>query len=374
MQIPFSALDRQHETLLPELMPAIEQVLRSGNLILGQSVEEFERKFADYHGRQYALGVASGTDAIILALRALDIGQGDEVITTPNTFITTVSSIALVGAKPVLVDIATDDNIDVDKIECAITSRTKAIIPVHWTGRPCDMERICAIAKQYNLKIVEDCAQAIAAKFKSKLVGTFGDLGCFSLHPFKTLNACGDAGIILTDDFQLWSKLKELRQNGLSAQGACNYWSSNSRLDSLQAAILNVKFNYFEAWTKRRIEIADYYYQQLKNIQEITLPNSDDRNYHSVFHTYIIKAEKRNALRAYLKDKGIETRIHYEVPVHKQPIAVKNLGCKEGALPKADYISERVLSLPIYSELEATQLDFITQQIKSFYEVNKGSN
>lgn len=374
MQIPFSALGKQHEMLLPELMSSVEQVLRSGHFILGQPVEEFEKSFAQYHQRKYAVGVGSGTDAIILALKALGIGEGDEVITTPNTFITTVSSIALVGAKPVLVDIGADDNMDVEKIEQSITPRTKAILPVHWTGRPCDMEKICEIAKKYNLKIIEDCAQAIAARFKDKLVGTFGEMGCFSLHPFKTLNACGDAGVILTDDPNLVEKLKALRQNGLSGQGSCHYWSNNSRLDSLQAAILNVKFKYFETWTKRRIEIANYYTQQLQGISEISLPKVTDKKYHSVFHTYIVKTNKRDELRTFLKEKGIETRIHYDISVHKQPIAVKNLGYKEGILPNADYISGRVLSLPIYAELEQQQLNYIVEQVKSFYNTNGGKS
>lgn len=370
MQIPFSGLDKQHTALLPELMPSIEQVLKSGNFILGEPVEEFEQRFADYHHRRHAVGVASGTDALILALKALDIGKGDEVITTSNTFITTVSSITLVGATPILVDIGADDNIDVNKIEGAITERTKAILPVHWTGRPCNMERVCAIAKANKLKIIEDCAQAVSARFKNKLVGTFGDVGCYSLHPFKTLNACGDAGIVITDDERLASRLKAFRQNGISAQGRCEYWSSNSRLDSLQAAILNVKLNYFEDWTKRRIEIADFYTNHLSEVAQLCLPKMSDDDYSPVFHTYILKANDRDALRAYLQEKGIETRVHYETSVHKQPAAIKAFGFTK-RLSITEDISKKVLSLPIYPELEQAQLEYIVQEIKSFYDVTK---
>ncbi|OGT32184.1 MAG: aminotransferase DegT [Gammaproteobacteria bacterium RIFCSPHIGHO2_12_FULL_35_23] len=368
MQVPFSALNKQHEAILPELMNSIENILRSGNFILGKVVEEFEEKFATFHQKKYAIGVASGTDALILALKALDIGKGDEVITTANTFITTVSSIVVVGAKPILIDIGNDDNIDVEKIEEKITKKTKAILPVHWTGRPCDMDKICSLAQQYNLTIIEDCAQAIAAKYKQQLVGTFGELGCFSLHPFKTLNACGDAGIIITDNVELADKIRALRQYGLSKQGYCEYWNNTSRLDSLQAAILNIKFKYFEDWTKRRVEIASYYSKHLKDITEIVLPAVADENYSSVFHTYIIKAQNREALREHLKSKGIETRIHYEVSIHKHPIAVKSLEYTEHDLNNINRIAKQVLSLPIYSELEEQHLDYIIEQIKSFYD------
>jgi len=367
MQISFSALDKQHVTLLPELMPAIEAVLRRGAFVLGDEVSAFERRFADYHQRKYALGVNSGTDALIIPMRALGIGPGDEVITTANTFITTVSSIALVGAKPVLVDAGDDDNIDVSLIERHITERTKAILPVHWTGRPCQMDKIIELANQYHLKLIEDCAQAISARYNNKLVGTFGDVGSFSLHPFKTLNACGDAGIILTNDEQLMESMIALRQNGLSKTGVCEHWSNNSRLDTMQAAILNVKMNYFEEWTKRRIQIAYAYDESLNRVEEIKLPRLPDQNTQAVFHTYIIQAQRRDELQQYLKDHGIETRIHYQVPIHKQPVAVRTLGYTDSNLPRMAHISKHALSLPIYPELDDSELNYIVQTIKAFY-------
>ena len=313
------------------------------------------------------MGVNSGTDALILALKALGIGPGDEVITTVNTFITTVSSIALTGAKPVLVDAGEDDNIDVQQIEKHITNKTKAILPVHWTGRACQMDKIVELAQKHGLKIVEDCAQAISARYKNQLVGTFGDCSAFSLHPFKTLNACGDAGIILFDDENLYNTLWALRQNGLSKTGVCQHWSNNSRLDSMQAAILSVKLNYFEQWTDKRIQIAEAYHECLSPISDIQLPTMNDPNVSAVFHTYIIHAKRRDALQAYLKDKGIETRIHYQVPIHKQPIAIQTLGYADHAFPRMDHIAQHALSLPIYPELRDDELAYIVQTIQSFY-------
>lgn len=370
MQVSFSALDKQHEAILPELMQAVEKVFRSGAFVLGKDVEVFEQRFAAYHQRKYAIGVNSGTDALIIPLRAFGIGPGDEVITTANTFITTVSSIALVGAKPVLVDAGDDDNIDVTLIEKHITDKTKAIIPVHWTGRPCQMDKIVALAERYHLKIIEDCAQAISSRYKNQLVGTFGDVGAFSLHPFKTLNACGDAGIIVTDNEALVEKMLALRLNGLSKVGACHEWSNNSRLDTIQAAVLNVKLNHFEKWTEKRVQIAHAYEESLNQIPELRLPKLADENVLPVFHTYIVHAERRDALQQYLKEKGIETRIHYQVPIHKQPVAVKALGYDEHSFPKMEHISKHALSLPIYPELKDEELSYIVQTIKSFYSNN----
>lgn len=367
MKVPFNALDQQHTAIMHELLEAVSRVIRSGTFIVGGELEHFEKRFAAYHNRQYAIGLNSGTDALILSLRALDIGPGDEVITTGNSFITTVSSIVLVGATPVLIDIADDDNIDANKIVAAITPRTKAILPVHWMGRPAQMDLICSIAQAYNLEIVEDCAQAISATFNHQLIGTFGTCGAFSLHPFKTLGACGDAGVVITDDVAIAERLKRLRHNGLSMQGVCDEWSNNSRLDEMQAAILNVKFNYFEAWTRRRLEIAHYYDEHLGDIFNLVLPKPNDQTYQSVYHTYIIKTPYREELRRYLFEQGIETRIHYGTPIHKQPAMKRMI-----SLPKIEKMSEEIVSLPIYPELTDAQLAYIVESIKSFY-VKKSS-
>lgn len=367
MNISFSALNKQHEKLLPELLTAVERVLKESSFVLGKDVSEFEQHFAAFHQRKYAIGVNSGTDALIIPMRAMGIGPGDEVITTANTFITTVSSIALVGAKPIMVDIGDDDNIDVNLIERHITEKTKAILPVHWTGRPCQMDKIVALAQKYQLKIIEDCAQAISARFNNQLVGTFGEIGSFSLHPFKTLNACGDGGVILTDDEILMETMLALRQNGLSKTGVCDHWSNNSRLDTMQAAILNIKFNHFEAWTQKRIQIAYAYDECLNNVADIQLPKLHDDKIFSVFHTYIIHAQRRDELQQYLKNQGIETRIHYQVPIHKQPVARKTLGYTDSSFPKMEHIAKHALSLPIYPELLQEELDYIVKTIQSFY-------
>lgn len=367
MQVPFSKSDQQHVEMLPELLAASEAVFRSGQFTLGEPVERFEQQFADYHGRRFAVGVNSGTDALWLSLRALNIGPGDEVITSSNTFITSVSSIAMVGATPVLVDIGDDDNLDVNVIEQAITPKTKAIMPVHWMGRPCNMDKIVALAEKHNLHIIEDCAQAIAARFNGKLVGTFGIAGCYSLHPYKTLNACGDAGIIITDDQDFYERLRMIRQNGLSPTGVCHRWSNNSRLDPLQAAILQVKFKRLKQWTERRIQIAEYYHQQLKEVAEITLPTIHDDRYAAVYHTFIVKAQKRDALRQYLDSKGIVTRIHYGTPIHQQPAAQGCVRTVPNGLPRLEAVSTQVLSLPIYPELSLEELDYVVKHVHEFY-------
>jgi dTDP-4-amino-4,6-dideoxygalactose transaminase len=371
MDIAFSGLDKQHATLYPELLKAIQPIFHQSDFVLGNAVNVFEQQFSNYHGVAHAIGVNSGTDALILSLRAAGIGPGDEVITTANTFITTVSSIALVGATPVMIDIADDDNIDINQIEKHITNKTKAIMPVHWTGRPCNMTVIAQLAKQYQLKIIEDCAQAVSAKYQQQVVGTFGEFGCFSLHPYKTLNACGDGGIILTNDDQHAETLRALRQNGLTRQGECHYWSNNSRLDTIQAAILSIKLQYFEQWTQRRIEIAQYYAAQLKTMNEITTPTPPSNEYHSVFHTFIVKAQARDALKTYLQTQGIETRIHYQVPIYRQPIATKTLSCCPEDFPKMEQLTTCALSLPIYPELTTEQLDYIIEKIKTFYTQQK---
>ncbi len=362
MKIPFLRLAKHHEKILPELIEATTSVIRTGQFILGPTVEEFEKKFAQYHETSFAIGLNSGTDAIILSLKALGISSGDEVITTSNSFITTVSSIELVGARPILVDIGADDNIDVNLIESKINPKTKAIIPVHWGGRPCEMDKIVALSKKYNLFIIEDCAQAISARYKGKLVGTFGDCGAFSLHPFKTLGACGDAGIVLTKDPKIADSIRILRNNGLNIQGVSSVWSNNSRLDALQAAILSVKMNYFEEWTNKRISLSNQYFKNLSILNEVILPEVNNEIFYSVFHTYIIKAQNRDELQQFLKDNGIETRLHYNIPIHQQPVMkIKH------KLPQQDLIAKHILSLPLNAELEELEVEYICEKITEFY-------
>lgn len=361
MKIPYVNIAAQHAQIREEILDRISKIITSGQFILGNEVSEFEHRFAEICGVRFALGVNSGTDALILALKALNIGPGDEVITVPNSFITTVSSIAIVGAKPVFVDVGDDYNINPAAIEQKITPDTKAILPVHLTGRPADMDAILDIAKEHNLYVIEDCAQAAGAEYKGKRVGSFGITGCFSLHPLKTLNACGDGGVITTNDEKLFETLSVLRNNGLKSREECLYWSSNSRLDNIQAAILLIKLRYFEKWTNKRIENAHFYTEKLKGHPGIKVPF--DKSYEkAVYHTFIIQTENRDLLRDKLERKGIGTGIHYPVPIHLQKPA-KELGYKDGDFPVTENQAKRILSLPIYPELTKNELEYIIEHL-----------
>ncbi len=363
MKVPYIDLAGQHREIREELLETIGAVLDSGQFILGELVRSFEQRFAELSGTKYAVGVASGTDALILSMKVLNIGPGDEVITAPNSFLATASSIELVGAKPVFVDVRDDYNIDPDKIEPAITSRTKAIIPVHLTGRPADMFPILKIADRYNLYVIEDAAQAVRAEYHGQRVGSFGTLGCFSLHPLKNLNACGDAGIITTNNSEFYEKLLVLRNHGLINRDECQVWSINSRLDAIQAAILNVKINYLKQWEKRRREIATTYYQNLKDIVEAPKDKSYEK---SVYHTFVIQMEQRNHLQKFLASKGIDTKIHYPIPIHLQQSAQK-LGYQKGDFRVAEKQLETILSLPIHPNLTDAQIEFCCNTIINFY-------
>ena len=365
MKIPYVNIAAQHAPLKGELLDAIGKVIYKGQFILGDEVLEFEKRFAELCGVRYAVGVNSGTDALILALKALGIGPGDEVITVPNSFVASASCIALLDARPVFVDVRDDYNIDPTLIEQAITPRTKAILPVHLTGRPVDMEPILDIAKHYNLHVVEDCAQAVTAEYKGKRVGGFGTIGCFSLHPLKTLNACGDGGVLTTNGTVLAERFKILRNIGLKSRDECVTWSGNSRLDNIQAAILLVKLNYLSAWTEKRRANAHFYQRHLANLQQLKMPN--DKPYErSVYHTFVIQTEFRNELKTYLAGCGIETAIHYPVPIHFHKAAEK-LGYGPGSFPVTERHAQRILSLPIYPELKTNELDYIVEIIHKFF-------
>lgn len=368
-KIPYVDIAGQHRSIKPQLLKAVEAVIDHGKFILGPEVEELEKRFAKFCGTSYAVGVNSGTDALILSLRALEIGSGDEVITVPNSFISTASAVILVGAKPVFVDVRDDYNIDPVKIQEAISARTKAIIPVHLTGRPCEMNPILEIAKKHHLHVIEDAAQAVGAEYRDKKVGSFGLLGCFSLHPLKTLNACGDGGIITTNNGKLFGTLKMLRNIGLQNRNDCTVWSGNSRLDTLQAAVVLAKLHHLDQWTEKRREHARFYREALTHVSQIQCPqnNSDEK---CVYHTFVIQADDRDKLKVYLADRGIETAIHYPIPIHLQSVA-GSLNFKRGAFPMAEAQAERILSLPIYPELQKSDLKYICDEIKQFYRRSK---
>ncbi len=362
--IAYVDIARQHAPLKAELMEAISRVIDQGQFILGEQVAEFESRFAELCGAAHAVGVANGTDALVIALKVLGIGPGDEVITVPNSFIASTSCIRLVGATPVFVDVRDDLLIDPARIAGAITSRTKAILPVHLTGRPCDMSAIMDIAGRHQLHVVEDCAQAVLAEHRGRRVGGIGTLGCFSLHPLKTLNACGDGGVITTQDPALYEKLRIARNIGLKTREDCLFWSGNSRLDSLQAAILLVKLRYLDQWTRRRQENAAHYRRKLADLPQVLLPQ-DNPPSKSVYHTFVIQAPRRDELRRHLTEHGIDTAIHYPVPIHLTT-AGKELGYPPGSFPVTEKQAARILSLPIHPDLTTAQLDRVCATIRGF--------
>ena len=376
-EIKFLDLTAQYKSIKKEIDAAIKRVLESGRFIGGEEVENFEKEIAKFCGIKYAIGVNSGTDALFLSLKALGIGLGDEVITTPFTFIATAEVIANLGAKPVFVDIDPKTfNIDPSKIEKAITKKTKAIIPVHLFGQMADMNEIMRIARKYKLYVIEDAAQAIGAtqkfeirnsKFEIRSAGSVGDLGCFSFFPSKNLGAYGDGGMVITNNKKLAEKIKLLRNHGSSPKE--KYLNlilgTNSRLDVIQAAILRVKLKYLPEWSKKRAEKADYYNKNLKGVGDIIPPSIGEGRNH-IFHQYTIRTKSREKLQKYLKEKDIPTMIYYPLPLHLQP-AFKYLGYKRGDFPEAEKAAKEVLSLPIYPEISKKNQNYIIQKIKESF-------
>lgn len=363
--IPYVDLARQHAPLKAELLAAVARVLDHGKFILGDEVSEFERQFAALCGTRYAVAVNSGSDALALALKAAGVGPGDEVITAPNSFVASASMIAVTGARPVFADVGDDYNLDPGLVERAITSRTKAILPVHLTGRAARMDAICAVAARRGLAIIEDCAQAVLAEHRGRRVGSFGTFGCFSLHPLKTLNACGDGGVLTTDDEALRDRVVLLRNLGLRTRDNCVEWSSNSRLDTVQAAMLLVKLRYLDGWTRARRTLADVYRDTLAGVEEVVVPRETEHE-RAVYHTFVIQAERRDELRTYLQSRGIETAIHYPTPIHLQEVAAP-LGYRRGDFPVAERQASRILSLPIYPELSEAGARGVGDAIRRFY-------
>lgn len=366
LAVPYVDIAAQHASIKPELVGAVSEVIEGGHFILGPQVAEFERRFAQLCGTNYAVGINSGTDALVFALKALGIGPGDEVITAPNSFVASTGCIRLLGANVVFVDVGDDYNLDPKRLSAAITPRTKAILPVHLTGRPCDMAPILELADSHGLHVVEDCAQAVLAEYHSKKVGSFGAVGCFSLHPLKTLNACGDGGMLTTDDVELYEQFLLMRNLGLKTRDNCVMWATNSRLDTLQAAILLVKLNYLEQWTAGRRQNAARYRERLQSIAQIQLPPAERLGEVGVYHTFVIQAERRDELKAFLGERGIGTNVHYPTPIHLSE-AGKELGYPMGSFPVAEAQAKKILSLPIYPELSPENIDFVCEQIQACY-------
>jgi len=376
MQVPLLDLTKQYRSIQEEIREAVERVLKSGHYILGPNVEALEEEVARYCGVGYAVGVASGTDALRLALLSLGIGKGDEVITTPFTFIATAQVITQIGATVVFVDIDEDTfNIDVDRVEQAITSKTKAILPVHLFGHSVDMSRLLEIAKNYNLFVIEDAAQAFGSECNIhtqdslnlwRKAGSMGDVGCFSFFPTKNLGGFGDGGMVITNNEDIARRLKLLRvHGGNSTSYSYDALGYNSRLDEIQAAILRVKLKYVDKWIKMREEKATLYNRLLSDVP-VKTPCCKSYSRHS-FCVYTIKTPLRDKLREYLKNSGIATKIYYPVPIHLQKI-YRDRGYGKYSLPSSENICQRVLSLPIYPELGEKQVFYIAEKIKSFFE------
>jgi dTDP-4-amino-4,6-dideoxygalactose transaminase len=361
MQIPFVNLAKQFSSIENELVQNFIDIGRSGGYIMGDVLETFEKNAATFLEVKHVLGVADGSDALFLIMHALGIGEGDEVITAPNSFIASAWTIVSTGAKPVFVDVDQDLNINPKLIELAINEKTKAIMPVHLAGRPAKMDEINAIAKKYNLFVIEDSAQAIGARYKGKRVGGLSNAAGFSLHPLKNLGIYGDGGLIATNDDILYEKLKKLRNHGLINRDECEVWGYNSRLDTIQAAFANTKLKYLEKWNARCHEIATIYKNYLIGVE---IPVDQEWEY-CVYHNFVIKTINRDLMMQYLKENGVDTRVHYPIPIHLQT-AAKELGYNNGDFPNTEIFSKTMISLPIYPELTDEEVYYVIEKVNSF--------
>ena len=362
--VPYSALATEAALVKAELLQAVGNVLDSGRYILGPEVAAFEREFADYCQVKFSAGIANGTCALHLVLRGIGLEAGDEVITAPNSFIASASAVSLAGAKPVFVDIGSDGNMDPQKLEAAITKRTRAIIPVHLTGRPAKMKDILHIAQRRDLFVLEDAAQAVGASLHGKRVGSWGHAACFSLHPLKNLHAFGDGGMVTSQDPELLTKLVKSRNHGLANREQCDFWSFNCRLDEVQAAMLRVQLRHLDAWTAARRSLALRYNDLLRPYVEVP---DEGPGEHCVFQTYVIKSSKRDDLKRYLNEHGVEALIHYATPIHLQP-AAKDLGYSAADFPNTMEHVGKIISLPLYPTLTHAQQDRVVELISSFYQ------
>lgn len=363
--VPFVDLVAQYRAIASEIEVAVNDVLSRCNFVLGTQVEEFERAFAEFVVCQHAVGVSSGLDALRLALASLGIGPGDEVIIPANTYIATALAVTAQGARPVLVDCDPSTyTIDVHRIERAITARTRAIIPVHLTGQSADMDPILDLAAQHGLRVVEDAAQAHGTRYKGRPCGAMGDAGCFSFYPGKNLGAYGDAGLVTTNDKLLADRLRRLRNYGQQQKYEHTEKGLNARLDTIQAAILNVKLKYLAGWNEARARHATSYASRLEGLPGLRLQSCSPASTH-IFHLFIVESDRRNGLQRYLEDSGIQTGIHYPKPIHLQT-AYKDLGYTLGDFPETERLADQMLSLPMFPELTEQQIDLVCDAVASF--------
>jgi dTDP-4-amino-4,6-dideoxygalactose transaminase len=367
MNIPLVNLQRQYQNIKKDVDTAIKKVCTRGDFILGSEVSEFEKAFATYTGVNYCVGLASGTDAIKLMLIAADIHPGDEIITQANTFISTVLPIIELGAKPVLVDVDPfTGDIDPVRVEKAITKKTRALLPVHLYGRPAPMEKLLSIAKKYHLLLLEDAAQAHGSSVSRKKAGSLGHMAAFSFYPGKNLGAYGDGGAVVTKNKKYYNSLMILRNIGQRKKYDHVRLGFNSRLDTIQAAILSVKLHQLDTWNEKRKDIAQTFIDELTGVGDLILPTVSRPKAETSWHLFVICTKKRDQLASYLLKRGIHTGIHYPVPLHTTP-ALSRLGYKKGDFPAAEARAKTMLTLPLYAELTKKEISFITQTIKKFF-------
>jgi len=363
MKVPYINLSLQWNKEKRFLGPIINKVLKKGNYVGGKEIEIFENNISRICNTKYAVALNSGTDALLLGLYMLGVRRGDEVITPPNSFISSTSVITHIGAKPVFVDVLQDQNINPNLIEKSITKKTKAIMPVHLTGRIAEMNEIMRISKKYSIPVIEDAAQSINSRYHEKKAGSFGEIGCFSAHPLKNLNACGDSGFITTNNYSFYKKALIMRNHGLTNRNLVKKFGFLSRMDVLQAAILNYRIKNLNKTISERRKNAKYYFNNLDRKKYILI---DEKKYqYNTYHTFVIQTKRRNELIKFLKRKGIGTAVHYPIPIHLQP-AAKYLGYKKGSFPVAEKQSRSILTLPIHQNLKKNNLKKIVNYLNKF--------
>jgi dTDP-4-amino-4,6-dideoxygalactose transaminase len=364
--IPFYTLAHQNHIIENEVQSFYKQLHSDAWYILGKQLSAFEHAYAEYHAVKHCIGVGNGLDALVISLRALEIGKGDEVIVPANSFIATMLAVTQVGATPILAEPDSGSfNISVENLQHAITSKTKAIIPVHLYGLPCEMDAILALANKQHLHVIEDNAQAHGATYKNKKTGSFGIINATSFYPVKPLGAYGDGGAITTSNAELDKEIRLLRNYGSAEKYYYETTGINSRLDEIQAGILSIKLTYLERWNEERIKLAAIYASLLKDVHEIVFPQSPTDCKH-VYHQYVIQTKDRDALQAHLRKQNIETGIHYPVPVHLQK-AYNFLNLKKGSLPVTEKLSDTILSLPIYTGMQKSDVEYVCDAIQKFY-------
>lgn len=363
--IPYVNFAAQFEEERDEIEAIVADVFGRGEFVGGPGIGALEEELASYCGTAHAVALNSGTDALILAMAALDIGPGDEVITPPNSFVASAAAVVQAGATPVFADVQADQNIDPAAIEAAITPRTKAIMPVHLTGRVAPMEAISSLARSHGLFVVEDAAQSFGSRLGERLSGSFGDVGCFSAHPLKNLNAAGDAGFLVTDRDDVAEKVRLLRNHGLKDRDSVTVWGQVARMDTLQAELLRMRLRRLPSVIERRRRNARIYRDRIRACEIFVAPCKDDE--FNTFHTFVVQTDDRDGLKEYLNQTGVQTAIHYPTPIHLQPAAA-SLGYERGRFPEAERQAGRILSLPIHQFLCENDIGFVASMINEYFQ------